>query len=271
MRWREYEARVQTAWQDVLDSHGGEERVQTFLERHPALVPGAFLALGRVTRGHGPFPSALISQPPLKGLTVRTPDFLWISRDSAFLNPIFIVLEDPDKPWLKGKGKQHHKLTDALGQLQEWRRWFNEPLHRLSFLEYYEVPKLLRDRQWAPIFVLVYGRQAEDPKRIPILRASLRTDDTIVIPYENLEPDWHARSFFCVRNTNNAFEAVAMPPTLEIRPAYARDWRIIRAKEEAAAACEWATQERREFLVGRFSYWDEWALNGSTFRSRDKE
>jgi len=224
-----------------------------------------------MSSGHGPFPCALIAQPPLKGLTGRTPDFLWISRDSSFLNPVFIEIEDPDKKWLTDKGKQHHDLTYALDQLREWKEWFNDPLHRRLFFEYYEVPRLFRIRAWQPIFVLIYGRQAEDRTKVPKLRAHLRDQDRLVIPFEHVKPDPDAKDFLCARNTNNEYEALSIPPTLELRPGYAEAWRIIKGKETAALRCEWATIERRNFLAERFPYWDAWAANGSLIDTGDKE
>jgi hypothetical protein len=126
MPWPHYVERVVPQWEATLAA-GGEKPIQVFLERHPALVPGAYSSFGRLKSGHAPFPRAVVTQPPLRGMESKTPDFMWISTDSGFLSPTLIELEDPNKPWVTGKGQQHHQLTEALDQIREWRRWFNDP------------------------------------------------------------------------------------------------------------------------------------------------
>lgn len=259
MPWPEYEKRVRDEWASLLDSRPTEREVQQFLERHPALVPGAHSALGRFKSGHAPFPCALVAQPALRGLSQRTPDFVWISTDSVFLNPVFIEIEAPSKKWLTAKGHQHHHLTEALHQLDEWREWFDQPANRQLFFDAYHLPELLRRRKWEPIWVLIYGQQQEDLERINRLRGRLRTQSRIVIPYEHLEPDEDARDYLCVRLSRGRFVAVTVPPTVHLGPALARTWALIEGKEEASRSAPWATPERRRFLAERFRYWDRWA------------
>jgi hypothetical protein len=83
----EYVDRVSRAWAELLKSDPDEPAVQAFLQNHPLLVPGAHLGLGRL-RETRPLPlGADHTRPPLRGLTARIPDFLWIASDSVFLNP----------------------------------------------------------------------------------------------------------------------------------------------------------------------------------------
>lgn len=267
MPWEEYERRATFEWRRLLGATPDESTIQKFLESHPALVPGAYHAVGRLTDGHGPFRCAVVTQPPLHGLETRTPDFVWISRDSSFLNPLFIELEAPHKRWLTDDGKQHHQLTYAIDQMREWRDWFNNPTHRQLFLDYYEVPSLFREREWHPIYVLVYGRRAEDPARVGKLRAHLRTYDQYVIPYEHIKADRDSRFFLCVRNTAHRYEPVTVPANIELEPDLARDWVIVHGKAEAAAANPWISDERKAFLAERFDYWDSWA----TERARERD
>src|SRR4051812_22314121 len=107
MSEEEYLRRVTQAWTDLLGTGPGEPEVQRFLETHPAMVPGAHAGLGGLHSGHAPFPAALITQPTLRGLSVRTPDFLWVAGDSLFLNPVFVEIEAPDKRWVTASGQQH--------------------------------------------------------------------------------------------------------------------------------------------------------------------
>src|SRR5690242_12013935 len=84
MSWAVYAGRVREEWAALLKEPSAEERhYQAFLEQHPALVPGAFSTPGVGKSGHYPFPVALITQPPLRGLGNRVPDFMWIASDSG--------------------------------------------------------------------------------------------------------------------------------------------------------------------------------------------
>jgi hypothetical protein len=75
LTWEDYSTRVQQEWQRILDKTPPvpEADVQAFLERHPAMVPGAFSTGGVGNSGHYPFPSALITQPPLHGIGANIP------------------------------------------------------------------------------------------------------------------------------------------------------------------------------------------------------
>jgi hypothetical protein len=263
MSWAAYDERVRRAWTTLLDAHPTERQVQRFLEQHPALVPGAHAAFGTLTSGHAPFPCALITQPPLRGITTRTPDFLWISTDSAFLNPVFIEIEAPEKRWLTAKGHRHHELTEALHQLDEWEEWCSEPANRQIFFESYRVPALLRRRKWQPLWVLIFGRRAEDPERVSRLRARLRTESRIVLPYERVSPDEQSDNYLCARQSAGRYIAVSVPPTVRLGPNQAESWALIEGKEHAASVQQWSSPERRAFLMERFAYWDGWAAGES--------
>jgi hypothetical protein len=272
MSWQTYSSRLEKTWASLLDGQPSEPEVQSFLEQHPALVPGSHQALGRMKTGHGPFPSALITQPTLQGLLRRTPDFLWISTDSLFLNPVFIEIEAPGKRWITKRGQQHHHLTQALDQVDEWDEWFNEPSHRQIFYEAYRIPLGLRRRKWEPIWVLVYGRRQENPDGVDRLRARLQSQTRFVIPYEHLAPDQEASNYLCVRHSAGRYTAVSVPPTVHLGPMHARDWRLVDGKGAAAARGAWTTRARKKFLVERFPYWDEWASGDSGLvRLADRE
>lgn len=263
----EYVKRVATSWADVLAGDPREATVQEFLERHPLMVPGAHLGLGRMHKsGHAPFPSALISQPPLRGLTSRVPDFLWMASDSVFLNPVFIEIEAPRKRWVTASGQQHHELTQALNQLAEWSEWLDHPLNRQLFLESFRIPPMLRERKWQPVFVLIYGSRNEDPAGVARLRSRLTTQTQHVIPYEHLEPDPECDDYPCVRLGHDGYEAISVSPTMRLGPGSAEDWTRITQKEQAVAQNPWLSQERRAFLLERMPYWDTWGRHGRGIR-----
>jgi hypothetical protein len=257
MPWDEYEDALGADWSNVLESATSERDIQQFLERHPSLLPGAH-ALGGLIGHHGPYPSALVTQPPLHGVGHRTPDFMWLTRDSAFLAPVLIEIEDPRKRWLTRGGRPHHDLVQALDQFREWREWFNRPANQQLFLDYYRVPLQIRDRRFFPLFILVYGRRGENPQGIGKLRAEYRSEDRYLMTFDQLRPDETASSFLCVTNTRGFYEAKYIPPTVLLGPRVAHDFAEIAGKEEAARRSA-LPEERREFLIRRFSHWDHLA------------
>jgi hypothetical protein len=92
MSWDDYERRVIEEWQALLNSEAGceERNIHQFLAKHPSMIPWV---------SRTPFPTALISQPPLVGIGQKIPDFLWIAKDSLNLRPVFIEIESPCKKW----------------------------------------------------------------------------------------------------------------------------------------------------------------------------
>lgn len=258
-----YQQQLTLAWHELLRSGPAESDVQAFLEAHPSMVPGAHVGLGRLGQsGHAPFLGALIAQPSLRGLTTRTPDFLWIAKDSLYLNPIFVEIEAPGKQWVTKAGQQHNQLTQALHQLQEWTDWFRSPENQSIFLEAYEIPLAIRRRQVEPIQLLIYGRQSENPEAIARLRGHLTTRTRFVVPYEHLKPDAESFGYLTARLGPRGYDAVSVPPSVTLGPQYASEWRLIRGKADAVACSDWMSAERRAFLAGRFAYWDEWGRDG---------
>jgi hypothetical protein len=96
-------------WRQLIDSDEStdERLVQSFLERHPSLLPGSHSVDG--SSGHWPFPFAVISQPKLPGLSTRIPDFMWIASDSASVYPILIEIETPHKRWFHTNKPELHR------------------------------------------------------------------------------------------------------------------------------------------------------------------
>lgn len=267
-----YSERLAFEWDKLLRSNPTEREVQRFLESHPSMVPGAHVGLGRLGQsGHAPFPSALIAQPPLRGLTTRTPDFLWMAKDSLYLNPVFVEIEAPSKQWVTNTGQQHHQLTQALRQLQEWTDWFQVLENQALFREVYEIPAEMRRRELRPIQLLIYGRQSENPEAIARLRRHLTTATRFVVPYEHLRPDMESFGYITVRLGTRGYEAVNVPPTMKLGPQHASEWRLVSSKAEAVGRSRWMSAERRTFLRGRLSYWDEWAADGRGLKSTADE
>src|SRR3954464_479610 len=138
--------RVMAEYRRLLASDPDESTMQGFLEKHPPLVLGAFPGMV----GHGPFPPALIRQPPLRGLGIRLPDFMWITRYTGAVIPVLIEIEAPGKSWISGEKppRPSADLSHALAQLREWREWFDSPANRQVFLDCYRIPEAWRSRRF---------------------------------------------------------------------------------------------------------------------------
>ncbi|MBV0896100.1 DUF4263 domain-containing protein [Microbacterium sp. NC79] len=186
------------AWES-LKSSDCEAKVQEFLERHVALLPGAWGEFGSGGH-HGPMYSAVFRQPPLQGLdSTRVPDFMWIPRSTVEITPVCIEIERPTKRWFTKDGTPTAQLTQALDQLNQWRSWFSEALNQQLFRENYLKNRWPR-RVLKPQFVLIYGRESdftEDHKLSIEARHSKRI-------YLGAGPDVHLRTFDSLRwNSHN--------------------------------------------------------------------
>jgi Domain of unknown function (DUF4263) len=217
--WSRYAARVEALWQETLATKPSEAKLQRFLEMHPCMVPGSRGEFGHYPSGHWPFPAAVIAQPPLQAIGSRRPDFMWIATDSGSLIPVVIEIESSQKRWLNRNGQQSADLTQALGQLASWRKWFNQAENRTVFLRYYRIPSQLASRRWAPAYVLVFGRKNErdDPVHAQLEadhRAYLRKEDEFHITFDHLRPNRNAAEMLCVINTKGEYRAITIPPTV---------------------------------------------------------
>ena len=192
-----------------------EGAIQTWLERHPAFVPGSRGPRG--TSGRLPWPSALITQPRLAGIQTNIPDFCWLASDSAYLTAMLIEIEVPTKPWFTNAGAPSAKLTAARAQITSWRAWFAQPSNVISFLDEYLVPDYLRELTFRQHYILVHGSRKEYEKRPSLARArasatSLVDEDLMSFDrlIEIANPD--AAGYGCVKRTGEGFVAIAVPP-----------------------------------------------------------
>ena len=155
---RDYED-IRSEWERVKLTDD-ESVAQRFLEKHVALLPGAFGDIGPGGH-HGPLYSSIFRLPPLRGLDAkRIPDFMWISRSTVNVTPVCIEIERPTKPWFTSSGQPTAHLTQAQDQLTTWRAWFSEPSNELMFREQYLKGRFAR-RRLTPQFVLIYGRESD--------------------------------------------------------------------------------------------------------------
>jgi hypothetical protein len=265
MSWEEYERIVLTDWDTLLGSirEGEEKRVQEFLETHPCIIPGAYSF--PLPSGHYPFPAAVISQPPLKGLTTKRPDFLWLGTDSGTFHVVLVEIESPTKQWFTKKGVPHSSLTQAQAQLASWKQWFDVPENKAIFLKSYKVPPSLLEKAFNLVCVLVYGRRSEfeGAPALSALRRQLERPGEHLMTFDRLFPDPKSKDLMCVRLTESFqgthYEAISIPPTLHLTNYLAPQRSLITKREEVVQQSTRLTKERKAFLLERFPYWDNWA------------
>lgn len=257
--WEDYESHILKEYKSLLQNCPEDEKVfQTFFEKYPCMVPGTFGMLGE--SGHWPFAATLISQPEIVGLTTKIPDFIWIASDSMTIYPVLIEIEAPIKKWFTSSGKPSEKFNQALNQLTEWKVWFSRPEHRRLFFDYYAVSSYFYEsRNVIPLYVLIYGRRNEFENK-PYLnekRKLLEREHEFIMTYDRLKPNYKSRDLFCCKVKNRQYFAINAPATIQLGPMVAEDYAIINDKENAVSNNELISKERKEFLIKRIPYWDE--------------
>lgn len=263
MEWNKYEKTLLEQWLSLLDAESANERsIHSFLEQHPALVPGAFTVCGSGT-GHYPWRAALFSQAVLPSYGHRVPDFMWITVNSDTESPLLIEIEAPQKRWFTDAGNPTSHLTQALNQIAEWKAWFADPVNTQAFKAFYRLDEVAwMRRRFRPAYVLIYGRRFEANARpaLTAKRSHLIPEDVIAMTYDRLLPDCNASQMISVRaRVQGTLEAVSVPPTLQWSPGLAEDRAHITGLEEAIRRNKLLTDARREFLLSRLPYWNHWA------------
>jgi len=262
MKWDSYEQLIMAEWDQLLNVDSPAEKdVQAFLERHPSMLPGAFNLLGGES-GHYPWLCGVISQPPLPSYNSRIPDFMWLSLNSDTEEPVLIEIEAPSKRWFTESGIQTAQLTQALDQIAEWKAWFGVTHNVQAFKAFYRLDsEAWRRRRFRPSYLLIYGRRAEAnaSPRLTEKRTFLHADDVVVMTYDRLRPNPNANQLVCMRPRKDGFKVVAVPPTLKWRPGLAKDRALLRGLGRAIEANSHIPPSRKDFLVRRLAYWNEWA------------
>jgi hypothetical protein len=245
-----YDQFLTERWQALLDSEDSrdESLLQAFLERHPSLLPGSHSMDG--DSGHGPFPVAVIAKPKLPGLSDREPDFMWLASDSSSLYPVLIEIETPHKAWFYGdRAEIHSDLTHALGQLAEWRAWFDRGHNHTAFLEYYDIPPEMARRKLEPRYVLVHGRRGnfETIPRRREKRAALAKPDERLMSFDRLTPAKNSVLYSTVRKGQDGYRVTSVPPCLTIFNT-GQDYKLISGWTSALDGCPDMAASRRDYL-----------------------
>jgi hypothetical protein len=267
MAWDTYERLVIREWTALLEgAPQRESALQSFFERHPCMLPGAFSVQGYET-GHYPWLCALVSQPVLPSYDRRVPDFMWIALNSDTESPVLVEIESPGKRWFTSSGEQTANLTQALNQIAEWKAWFGVPRNVEAFKALYGLDRVAWcRRRFRPAYVLIYGRRAEATAK-PVntqKRGYLHSDDLLSMTYDRLRPNANARQIVCVSiDAEGVLSAKSVPPTLRWLPGLASDRALIRGFDRAIQLNDYISPARKSFLIRRLEYWNEWARRDS--------
>jgi hypothetical protein len=261
--WDDYSRLVEADWKALLDSQKGgtEKNIQHFLEMHPCLVPGGQSMSG--PSGHSAYPAALISQPRLPGFGERVPDFLWLASDSLHLYAVLIEIESPAKRMFTKAGLPTADFTQAQTQLAQWKAWLSSPENQALFRKHYCPNDSFPWRRFLPQYVLIYGRRAElrDRPQLNQIRAQMSRENEFYMTFDRLHPINDHDQYMTVRFNGISYEAVSLPPTLELGPFLAEYRSLITGKEQVVDKTPYLPEERKQFLKRRFAYWDEWGRN----------
>lgn len=262
--WKEYECIIKQEWDSLLngDPPPSEQLVQKFLEKHPSMVPGAFGLLGNES-GHYPITNGVITQAPLPSYNRRVPDFMWLSQSSDMEQPVLVEIESPSKKWFTKAGQQTKDFTQALNQIVEWKTWFNVPHNIQAFKEFYGLDRFaFYKRRFKPAYLLIYGRRSEANAKHSLTekRAYLFPDEVVGMTFDRLQPNPKAEELVCLRaEGGGSFCVVTVPPTLQWNPGLEKDRAEIHGWQYAIESNTNITRSRKEFLISRRAYWDEWS------------
>ena len=175
---------------DLLESAATEQEIHEFLELNPVFIPGLLDLHG------GPLGRVVVSKLPLGSEYIT--DFAFISRDSQSRQFTFVEIEHPKKRIFTKDDAFTKDLNDALQQVRDWLRWFEQ--NKNYIIEVFRVAFPILDATLVgkPIYlrvVLVYGRRTElnSPKRHQrwesLPTGILQSRPLNVMTYDRLVPD----------------------------------------------------------------------------------
>lgn len=263
--WQTYSDTVMQEWYALLLREPEESAVQTFLELHPAMIPGGS---GDVGPGghHGSDLGAVFARPRLNGAGRSfEPDFMWVTRSSSTITPILIEIEKPSKRWFKTDGRPTSAFIEAHDQLNDWRTWFARDGNERIFREEYQLLGDHPNRPVEPQYVLIYGRSSEfqlggghnNPDDLNRKRNGIRKSDETFFTFDSLKPKFEHSDSITLRSRANGLEPIAFSPVFTTGPSMSDGSRLLGDTAEALARTQHLTAERRTYLAERIAYWQE--------------
>lgn len=252
-------------YEALLAGEPSEADVQSFLEKHPWMVPGHSTPTG--VTGHYPLHCSLIAQPELPGKPSYFPDFMWVSTHSGSWFPTLIEIEKPNRRMFKKNGDTSADFNHARDQLNQWRSWFSEPENVQNFTTMYGIPDHFKNRTRKLSMILIYGRSSEfeGNPNLTKKRAGLAQQDEEIMSFDRLKStDYLGNALVSDAITVKAkgqgeYQALWIPSVFTTGPNLAERLLKIEAISEAINKNPAISEERKNFLKRRIPYWQEWA------------
>ncbi|MGW7057758.1 Shedu anti-phage system protein SduA domain-containing protein [Streptomyces sp. NPDC054904] len=264
--WITYTERVVADWRGLLAQDPEEDAVQSFLELHPAMVPGGS---GDVGPGghHGSDMEAVFRRPKLIG-GGRTfePDFMWVTRSSGLVTPILIEIEKPTKRWFRKDGRPTGEFTEARDQLNDWRSWFAREGNQAHFRDtFLFLCDKYRDRPLEPQFLLIYGRESEfeiggrhmNPEELRYKRDQQRARDESFMTFDALRPRYDHGNSMTLTMTAHGPEVHAFSPVYGTSAFVGEGALVLGDPVPALSRSAMMSDERRAYLAQRWAHWQE--------------
>ena len=251
-------------YEALLAGEPSEADVQSFLEKHPWMVPGHSTPTGV---GHAPLHCSLIAQPELPGKPSYFPDFMWLSTHSDSWFPTLIEIEKPSKRMFNKNEDTSANFNHARDQLNQWRSWFSEPENVQNFTTMYGIPDHFRNRAMKLSMILIYGRSSEfeGTPSLTKKRAGLTQQDETLMSFDRLKSiDYPNNAPVSDAITVKAkgqgqYQALWIPSVFTTGPNLAERLLKIDSISEAINKNPEISEERKNFLKRRIPYWQEWA------------
>ena len=273
----EYAEQCKQQFHRLLEANPCEPEVQSFLQKHPWLVPGHQRPSG--LPGHYPLHGSLIAQPKLPGQESYIPDLMWIATDSEAWFPTLIEIERPDKKIFNQDGSPSANFTRARNQLAQWRSWFNDPTNVDQFIDLYGISGRMGWRMMRLRMILIYGRRSEfedDPKLTRLRGSLLPGQDEELMSFDRLEPDTFMRDAITAKAVGRGkYQALWVPPVFATGPGPVLANRLLHIEgiPEAIDRNPEIDEDRKDFLKQRIGYWKDQAssLGSGIYSVGDRE
>jgi hypothetical protein len=264
MSWDGYAEGVERRWRALLATQPKTElELQAFLEQHPCLLPFAlaYSPSGEPAYGHhGTIHGAVLSQPRLPGADAELrPDFMRITRSSSWVEISLFELKAAGLPMFRSDGRFRDVFDAARAQLQGYASWLNEPRNWPAFAKAYQLPDYVDFRDFRIRMVLLSGRRGEVYTHPTSRDLRRREGEVISRSLDSLVPDANARDDITVRGVRGRLVAMHVQPTMRLGPGNADGLAAIAGLPGAIARQTEITPKRRQFLLDRLPYWQDWA------------
>ena len=256
-----YKSLVMAEFQSLLvDKADDETAFQKFFEQNPCMLPGSRSEFDFGPSGHGPEHQALITQPKIRGIIKRQPDFMWLSYDSMTFCPVLIEIEAPAKRYYNRDGTVTKEFSKAKNQLDEWATVFHQPDYISAFYSDFDISKDLRKSVFKPYYILIYGRRSEymHDQTLKNKRFTLvdKSSGQYLMSYDRIEPIFLNNSYVTCTVKDGKFLAKNISPTMTLGPMESQLLEINKLVE-AVDNMVYTTDERKTFFKKRIPYWIE--------------